>query len=402
MMIPGQYLLNKMPSGRELLILAFAAQLLGLVKAPSAVIAVCAALGLWFFKLVENPLTKACAIYALASILLAPLTILYTVIGSVFLAAAAFYAKDLRHDRMLPRSLLSLLGYDGGSWPFMPQPSPPKTPRTIVILEGSICAGKTTILKKYSEAHANSPPSATYYEYVNQHLLKLFYKDMPRYCFTLEVVSMEMRANTLDRAYADRNHDSVIDRSMFGGACFAAWNYVLGNLSAAEYAMYTQTFEEKFRIFLHGCKLKGIKLKVVHVQTSSRICLERLRERVGVDTHIDERYVLGLAIMHAIILPHLAKTYACAELELFAHEALSHTNIEPAKWTRSTNERCVRDRASAAIVQLSELELVRLRSLDFPAGTPLKLGVDVVGVNPIGHYIDEYEAYTALDDSLEK
>ncbi|MHA8262814.1 deoxynucleoside kinase [Lactobacillaceae bacterium Melli_B3] len=98
-----------------------------------------------------------------------------------------------------------------------------------------IGVGKTTLTGKLAK-HFNSHP---FFEPVGENpVLPLYYQNSKRYGFLLQIFFLNKRFKMIKRAL--RNNHNVLDRSIYEDALFTKQNYLDGNISEPEYAVYRE------------------------------------------------------------------------------------------------------------------------------------------------------------------
>lgn len=126
---------------------------------------------------------------------------------------------------------------------------------TIIAVEGIICAGKSTLLRRLaSHIRGTGLACNVLFEAPNPELLKLFYADMARYAFTLQMDMLRLRqaVNREALVLAGRGPSSganggVVwtDRSLWGDATFACVNRARGNITHDEFAVYQSALRQE-------------------------------------------------------------------------------------------------------------------------------------------------------------
>lgn len=131
-----------------------------------------------------------------------------------------------------------------------------------VAVEGNIGAGKTTLV------HAlRSLGHATQNEEVNTPFLKHLYTHKDS-AFAFQIYMLMCRVHVLT-LHARTETPLYIDRSLFGDRCFAIVNYMLRNISAAEFDLYTAISNEK----------GGVDEHVIYLHTPYEVCYGRMQSR---------------------------------------------------------------------------------------------------------------------------
>ncbi len=106
----------------------------------------------------------------------------------------------------------------------------------VIVIDGVVGAGKSTLAKKLSEK-LNIP---IYFELQNQttlNLLEEFYKDKKRWSFTLQIHFLNERFRMIKEIH--NNGGGILDRSIFGDRIFAQMLNEDGWMTDDEFQTYT-------------------------------------------------------------------------------------------------------------------------------------------------------------------
>ncbi len=113
---------------------------------------------------------------------------------------------------------------------------------SIILIEGIIGAGKTTLASKMADLLTRvGIPVKFFEENVNGYLLDLFLKDMKKYAFAFQLLMPAQRRNIYLQAMEfSRMHNgvSIIDRSLYGDLAFANMHHDVGNIDDVEWKAY--------------------------------------------------------------------------------------------------------------------------------------------------------------------
>jgi deoxyadenosine/deoxycytidine kinase len=114
---------------------------------------------------------------------------------------------------------------------------------SVVAIEGNIGAGKSVLGGKLKSQYPSSVEYAQ--EDVNRKFLELFYKNPQKQGFAFQIRMLMVRKNQMNlakmhHAYPSRDQLFYWDRSMLGDHMFAAWNHLLGGISAEEMRAYEE------------------------------------------------------------------------------------------------------------------------------------------------------------------
>ena len=148
----------------------------------------------------------------------------------------------------------------------------------MILLEGNIGAGKTTIGQTLSEGQSFGfieEPTSTWREGFAANMLDLFYSDVPRWAFTFQICAFITRAKTWKEVLALTDHSRVVlERSIFCDRYVFAENcYRSGLMSQTEYQLYCGLWD-----FLASNYCVEPNL-ILYMRTPAPICLERLHAR---------------------------------------------------------------------------------------------------------------------------
>lgn len=107
----------------------------------------------------------------------------------------------------------------------------------LVIIEGAIGVGKTTLTKYFAEQYKLPYEE----EKVDTPLLGDFYQNPERWAFPLQVHFLNTRFRDIKKLY---NYDvALLDRSIFLDRLFARINYELGRMLGIEMELYEDLFD---------------------------------------------------------------------------------------------------------------------------------------------------------------
>jgi deoxyadenosine/deoxycytidine kinase len=171
----------------------------------------------------------------------------------------------------------------------------------VVIVEGLIGSGKTTLSRELGQALGDStltlfePDEKDDKQAANPYL-SAFYEDSPRWAFT-------MQAHLLAERYRMHKHaqwhamqgygDAVLDRSFYGDTAFARLQVALGQMDEHEYLTYSRLYHAMSASVL-------LPTVCVRVLASPEVCNRRVAKRMETETGrtcetaIDLSYLQGL------------------------------------------------------------------------------------------------------------
>lgn len=150
--------------------------------------------------------------------------------------------------------------------------------REMILLEGNIGAGKSTLgemIKSTNEFAFIPEPVTSWQKDFPDNLLGLFYQDSKRWAFTFQIVAFITRAKTWTEVLAMTNHSRVIlersiycDRNVFAKNCFEE-----SKMSRTEWLIYCRLWDW---LQSHWCVEPD---KIIYLRTPAELCLKRLQER---------------------------------------------------------------------------------------------------------------------------
>ena len=147
------------------------------------------------------------------------------------------------------------------------------------ILEGNIGVGKSTFLtlikKSFPDLQALTEPVEDWSKQAyGQSLLDNFYKNTPRWAYTLETLTMMCRSKAHLKEQKNKNRNRIMERSIYSGRyCFAQNSFESGCMSNIEWKIYNEW--ASFLLDRH-CKPP---LGFIYLQASPEICFERVKKR---------------------------------------------------------------------------------------------------------------------------
>lgn len=143
----------------------------------------------------------------------------------------------------------------------------------MIILSGTIGAGKTNLAKILSK-HLGTQ---AFYEPVEENpILPLYYSDMKRYVFLLQIYFLNKRFRMIKQAMQDDNN--VLDRSIYEDSLFFHMNAETGNVTQEEVDTYDDLFDNMMEELPYAAKKKAPDL-LVHIDISLDTMLKRIQMR---------------------------------------------------------------------------------------------------------------------------
>ena len=170
--------------------------------------------------------------------------------------------------------------------------------RKLVLIEGNIGAGKTTVGNTIAEANMFAfieEPTAVWREGFASNMLELFYSDTERWAFTFQICAFVTRAKTWHEIWQQTDRNRVIlERSIYCDRYVFAENcYRTGLFTDAEYQLYRGMWD--FMVS-HYCDEPDA---ILYLRTPAEICQQRIASRGREEeAGIPLEYLLQLEHLH--------------------------------------------------------------------------------------------------------
>jgi len=170
--------------------------------------------------------------------------------------------------------------------------------RQMILLEGNIGAGKTTVGKTLAASGVFGfveEPTKAWREGFASNMLQLFYQDPHRWAFTFQVCAFNTRAKTWSEVLAMTDHPRVgLERSIFCDRYVFAENcFRTGLMSLTEYQLYCGMWEF---LVSNYCVQPNL---ILYLRTPAEICLRRIQDRARTEeTGITLEYLRQLEGLH--------------------------------------------------------------------------------------------------------
>ena len=170
--------------------------------------------------------------------------------------------------------------------------------RLMILLEGNIGAGKTTVGRALAEKGTFGfieEPTSTWREGFAANMLGLFYEDPQRWAFTFQICAFITRAKTWSEVLALTDHSKVLlERSVFCDRYVFAENcYRTGLMAEAEYQLYRGMWEF---LVSNYCVQPDV---ILYLRTPAKTCMERISVRGRAEeTGIPLEYLEQLEALH--------------------------------------------------------------------------------------------------------
>ena len=173
-----------------------------------------------------------------------------------------------------------------------------KGKRTMILFEGNIAAGKSTVGRRLAESDLFGfieEPVGAWQKDFEENLLDLFYRDTTRWAFTFQLAAFTTRAKTWNEVLAMIDHRNVVlERSIYCDRYVFAKNcYQSGLMKKTEWQLYCKLWDW---LESNWCAEPD---KIVYLRTPAEVCLERIEAR-GRDeeTTIPIEYLRDLETLH--------------------------------------------------------------------------------------------------------
>jgi len=173
-----------------------------------------------------------------------------------------------------------------------------KGERTMILFEGNIAAGKSTVGRRLHESGLFGfieEPVDTWQKEFASNLLEMFYKDPERWAFTFQLAAFTTRAKTWTEVLAKIDHSTVIlERSIYCDRYVFAKNcYQSGLMSETEWQIYCRMWDWLQR---NWCTNPD---KIIYLRASSELCHRRINDRKrSEEKAIPIEYLRDLEVLH--------------------------------------------------------------------------------------------------------
>lgn len=150
--------------------------------------------------------------------------------------------------------------------------------RLLILLEGNIGAGKTTLGRTINSSGVFifvEEPTEIWREGFASNMLELFYSDAKRWGLTFQMCALVTRAKTWrEVCHLEEQRSIILERSVFCDRfVFAENGHRTGLFSEAEYQLYCEMWD--FMVTNGGTEPNFI----LYLRTPAEACLERIRAR---------------------------------------------------------------------------------------------------------------------------
>ncbi len=170
--------------------------------------------------------------------------------------------------------------------------------KLMVLLEGNIGAGKTTVGRAIAASGAFGfieEPTAAWRKDFASNMLDCLYNDVTRWAFTFQICTFITRAKTWPEISSRTDHPRVVlERSIFCDRFVFVENfYRAGVVQPVEYQLYCGLWD----FLVSGyCDQPDL---ILYLRTPAEVCLQRIKERGRVEeSGITVDYLLQLERLH--------------------------------------------------------------------------------------------------------
>jgi deoxyadenosine/deoxycytidine kinase len=170
--------------------------------------------------------------------------------------------------------------------------------RQMILLEGNIGAGKTTVGKAIAasgEFGFIEEPTRAWQENYATNMLDNLYRDIERWAFTFQICTFVTRAKTWPEITALTDHERVVlERSIYCDRFVFVENfYRTGVMSLTEHQLYRGLWDFLISNYSDQPDL------IIYLRTPAEICLQRIKDRGRAEEGgITLEYLLQLERLH--------------------------------------------------------------------------------------------------------
>ncbi len=171
----------------------------------------------------------------------------------------------------------------------------------IIVLAGMVGVGKST----YTAMIADELGTTPFYESVDDNrILEMFYEDAERWAFSLQIHFLNTRFKSIKEAFLCNNN--VLDRSIFEDKLFTYVNYIQGNMSEAEFDVYSSLLDNMMEE-LEGMPKKSPDL-LIYLDCKFDTILEHIKMRGRDFEQVEED--LDLLAYYKLLYDNYANWYS--------------------------------------------------------------------------------------------
>jgi len=162
--------------------------------------------------------------------------------------------------------------------------------RTMILLEGNISAGKSTLGRRLAESNLFGfveEPVGAWQKDFEENLLDLFYRDTNRWAFTFQLAAFTTRAKTWTEVLALSDHRNVVlerslccDRFVFAKNCYES-----GLMKKTEWQVYCRLWDW---LESNWCTQPN---RIVYLRTPAEECYNRIQEEINQGQRKEEKNI---------------------------------------------------------------------------------------------------------------
>jgi len=160
-----------------------------------------------------------------------------------------------------------------------------------IVLEGNICAGKSTICSRIQRELGNNAVMQS--ELTEDKFLSAFYSDMKRFAFSFQMYMLTTRLHQANegRRLATEGKVVLTDRGILGDWAFARKNWLDGNMDDDQYAIYLDTVSRRALGDLH----RKVDL-IIYLDVEPSQCCWRMRNlrKTQAEENVLSEYLEGI------------------------------------------------------------------------------------------------------------
>ncbi|MEJ5230515.1 MAG: deoxynucleoside kinase [Pseudothermotoga sp.] len=167
--------------------------------------------------------------------------------------------------------------------------------RPLIIVEGTVGAGKTTLINRLAERLSLEP----LYELTDQKLVQIlekFYADPTKWGFQLQIYFLTKRLEQM--RIACEKQDVVMDRSIFCDHIFPTVLLKRGEMTELEYLIYKELYDQLIDV-------SSPPQLMIYLRCSTKTAIDRIKKRGRLwELQIDQEYWEKLNQEYEIFFSH--------------------------------------------------------------------------------------------------
>lgn len=178
--------------------------------------------------------------------------------------------------------------------------------KIVIVVEGNIGSGKTTILKNLEEQYDVDifyEPVSEWENVKGHNILDLLYKDSSRWSFSFQMYILYTRTKVIDFIKNSKKNVIFIDRSIIADYTFVNTLYDFKLLSDVELAMYDDVHNWLINFTGYKKAING----VIYLNVDSKKCSDRIKKRARTEEcSISDEYLKKIDYYHQDVLKKLS------------------------------------------------------------------------------------------------